>query len=228
MRGRPGMKSPTEFVDSNEWREYVIRTVPAEDVAYALAFGRTILFARFYEVRNQTFPLRFCAELAGIVSLQEPERTSSLEELNDRIFANMTRFLAASVPPKPAEVENMLPVAEGELIDALVDYLARENPYFGLWARYIEQAKGRTGGLSWQEFVTNRLTLSTEDEIEFALLMGQLGNLLHQFRAHNLALPPHHFSRIWFLHYLRGAERNAQTRALVLDLVEAVAPCASA
>lgn len=228
MRGKPGMKSPTEFVDPNEWREYVCRTVPAADVAYTLAFGRIVLFARFYEIRNQTFPLRFCAELAGIVSLQEPERTRSLEELNDRIFADMARFLATSIPPKPAHVENMLPEAEGELTDSLLGYLAKENPYFGLWTEYIEHAKRGTVHLSWQEFVRNKLAPSTEDEIEFTLLMGQLGNLLHQFRAQNLALPPHHFSRIWFLHYLGGAERNAQTRALVRDLVEAMSPCACA
>jgi hypothetical protein len=228
MRGKPGMKSPTEFVDPNEWREYVVRTVPAEDVAYALAFGRTVLFARFYEVRNQTFPLRFCAELAGIVSLQEPEKTHSLEALNGRIFADMRRFLAASIPPKPAEVENMLPVAEGELIDSLLDYLAKENPYFRIWTEYAEQTKQGTVGLSWHQFVTNRLAPSPEDEIEFAQLMGQLGNLLHQFRAQKSALPPHHFSRLWFLHYLRGAERIMQTGALVQALVEAISPCACA
>lgn len=228
MRGKPGMKSPTEFVDPNEWREYVVRTVPAEDVAYVLAFGRTILFARFYEVRNQTFPLHLCAKLAGIVSLHEPDRSRSLEELNDRIFADMTRFLATSIPPKPAELENMLPVAEGELIDSLLDYLAKENPYFRIWTEYAEQTKQGTVGLSWHQFVTNRLAPSPEDEIEFAQLMGQLGNLLLQFRAQNIALPPHHFSRLWFLHYLRGAERIVQTRALVQALVEAISPCACA
>jgi hypothetical protein len=222
------MKSPTEFIDPNEWKEYVIRTVPAEEVPYALAFGRTVLFVRFYEIRNQTFPLRFYSELAAIVSLQEPERTRSLEALNDRIFADMTQFLATSTPPKPAEIGNMLPVAEGELIDALLNYLAKENLHFGLWTDYIGQAKGRAGSLSWQQFVRKKLAPCTEDEIEFALLMGQLGDLLRQFRAHNLALPPHHFSRIWFLHYLRGAERNAQTCVLVRDLVEAMQPCASA
>jgi hypothetical protein len=228
MREQSGMKSPTEFIDPNEWREYVCRTVPVEDVAYVHAFGRTVLFARFYEIRNQTFPLRFYSELAGIVSLQEPERARSLEELNDRIFADMTRFLAMSIPPKPADVENMLPIAEGKLIESLLDYLAKENPYFGLWADYIEQVNQRKGSLAWQEFVTNRLTPSAEDEIEFTLLMGQLGDLLRQFRTQNLPLPRHHFSRIWFLHYLRGAERIAQTRALVQDLVEAMQPCASA
>lgn len=228
MRGQPGMKSPTEFIDPNKWKEYVIRTVPAEEVAYALAFGRTVLFARFYEIRNRTFPLRFCAELAGIVSLQEPERTRSLEALNDQIFAEMTQFLVTAIPPGTGEAESMLPSAEGELIDALLNYLAKENPYFGIWTDYIGQATRGAVRLSWHESVRNMLAPCTEDEIEFALLMGQLGDLLRQFRAHNLALPRHHFSRIWFLHYLGGAERNAQTRALVRDLVEAIQPCASA
>jgi hypothetical protein len=226
MTGKPGMKSPTEFIDPNEWREYVSRTVPPGDAAYALAFGRTILFMRFYEVRNQTFPPRFCLELAEMVSLQEPERTRFLEALNDRIFADMTRFLVTSITPE--EPANQLPLADGELIDALLDYLAKENPYFLLWTDYIEPAKRRIVSLSWQEFVRDRLAPNTEDEIEFALLMGQLGDLLDQFRTRNLALPPRHFSRIWFLHYLRGAERITQTRVLVQDLVEAMSPCASA
>lgn len=228
MSGRPGIKSPTDFIDPKEWREFVGRSVPAEDVPYALAFGRIVLFARFYEVRNQTFPLRFCAELASISSLREPERTHALEALNDRIFADMTRLLVAGCQPAPEEAENIIPGATGELLDDLLDYLGNENPYFGLWVDYTERARRDTVRLSWQELVTNEFGPSAEDEMEFALLMGQLGNLLHRFRARNLPLPPHHFSRIWFLHYLRGAERIAQTRALVQDLLEAMSPCASA
>jgi hypothetical protein len=228
MRGKPGMKSPTDFIDPNAWREYVNRSVPPEDVSYVLAFGRTVLFARFYEVRNQTFPLRFCVELADIVPLQEPKRTHALEALNDRIFADMTRLLLAGTQSAPLGAEHLVPGARDKLLGDLLEYLANENPYFGLWADYSERARRGPVHLSWQEFVTNNFGPSTEDEMEFALLMGQLSNLLHQFHARQLALPPHHFSRIWFLHYLRGEERIAQTRALVQDLVEALSPCASA
>lgn len=228
MSGTANMKSPTDFIDPKEWREYVHCSVSSEEVPYTLAFGRTILFARFFEARNQTLALCFCVELADIVSLQEPERTRALETLNDRIFAEMTRFLATAVPPAPPESEDILSLPGGELVDAALNYLAKENSYFRLWEDYSEQAKRGGVLLSWQEFVISSSGPNSEDEMEFALLMRQLGNLLHYFRARNLALSPQCLSRIWFLHYLRGAERIAQTRVLVQSLLEAMSACASA
>ena len=92
------MKSAADFTDVNEWREYIERTVPRDEVAYMLAFGRTILFARFYEVRNLAFPERFRGQLLKVVSLQEPERTKGLETLNDQIFADVTALLCRAAP----------------------------------------------------------------------------------------------------------------------------------
>jgi hypothetical protein len=58
--------------------------------------------------------------------------------------------------------------------------------------------------------------------------MGQLGKIFVIFRNRNLVLPALHHERIRFLHHLRGPERNLQARAIVQDLLEVIAPCASA
>src|SRR5579862_102602 len=205
MDAKSQMKSPADFADPEDWREYVRQAVYPEDTDYTLAFGRTIMFVRFYEIRNQPFPVRFRDELGDIIQLRDPVRTQALETLNDRIFANMTQFLFATAQPANSEKSESVPTAARKLVGDLLDYLARESPFFALWARYTHQAEQPTGCHSWEEFVTNQLAAATDQDVEFAVLTGQLGNLLLHFRDREIALPPHSFERIWFLHYLRGA-----------------------
>ena len=52
MTNMQTLKLPTDFSDPKEWRAYVRATVPPEDVEFTLAYGRTALFLRFYEVRG--------------------------------------------------------------------------------------------------------------------------------------------------------------------------------
>jgi hypothetical protein len=220
-------KPPIEFAERSEWADPVQGTSPREDAGYQHALGRTILFARFYEVRNQPFPRKFCAELVTIVALAEPGRTRALEALNRRIFANITQFLFAAVPSEQdrAATDGVDP----ELgIDELIAFLLHQNPYFAMWMRYSEHHDRQPGVRSWEAFLAQMHLASPHIDMEFAQLTSQLGQLLHQYRAHRLALPSHLFSRVWFLHYLLGAERIVQTRAVVQELTEAIQPCAFA
>ena len=52
--------------------------------------------------------------------------------------------------------------------------------------------------------------------------------LLTLFHDDNLPLPRLAFERIWFLHYLRGPERMAQTRAVLGTLMAELGACTSA
>jgi len=167
--------------------------------------------------------------MAAIGQLHDPERTEALEALNDRIFADMTQFLLAAARPEVSErAEIATPVSPRELIEELAAYLTKENPYYALWIRYTSPVSEPNGELAWEEFVAQVLGDGTNEEIEFALLVGQLGKLLTYFRRRNLALPPHFSGRVWFLHYLPGAERNAHARALVQELAEAAESCTCA
>ena len=229
MDRKPQLKSPTDFGHPDEWRQYVRQTVSPDEVGYTLALGRTIMFARFYEARNQPFPDRFVSEMAAIGQLHDPERTEALEALNDRIFADMTQFLLAAARPEVSErVEIATPVSSRELIDELAAYLTKENPYYALWIRYTSPMSEPNNELAWEEFVAQELGDGTNEEIEFALLVGQLGKLLIYLRHRNLALPAYFSGRVWFLHYLPGAERNAHARALVQEMVEATGSCTCA
>ena len=228
MDAKSPMKSPIDFADLGDWREYVRQAVSPEEAAYTLAFGRTSMLLRFYETRNQPFPVRFRDELGDIIHLRDPVRTQALETLNDRIFADMTHFLSVAAQPVNSEKSDVVASAAPRELEDLLNYLAKENPCFALWVSYTKRAESHADGPSWEEFVTNKLAAATDQDVEFALLMGQLAKLLHHFRKVGLALPPHYFGRIWFLHFLRGAERNAQTRAVVQGLTEAMRSCACA
>lgn len=229
MARKSQLKSPTAFAHPDEWQEYVRQTVSPEEVGYTLAFGRTIMFARFYEARNQPFPDQFSSELAAISRLHDPERTEALEALNERIFTDMTELLLATARPNcPERTDRAMPLTARETIDELIVYLTKKNPYYALWVRYTSPAEEPKSELTWEEFVAQELGDPGEEDVEFALLVGRLGKLLTYFLERNLALPFHFSGRIWFLHYLSGAERNALTRALVQELAEAMESCASA
>ncbi|HEY1254575.1 MAG TPA: hypothetical protein VGF01_07330 [Terracidiphilus sp.] len=220
MTDKHSLKVPTDFSDPKEWRAYVRATVPTEDVDFTLAYGRTALFLRLYEVRGERFPEEFRAELTRIDGLSDPARTESLVALNDRILAAMTQFLASSAASSGGN--------ETDTPRELIDNLARNNPCFALWIHYSKLVQQQPDAPCWQEYVANECKDGAESEIEFTLLMGDLGKLLAFFRDRNLALPPLYFERITFLHHLRGPERNLQARAVVQGLLEVIASCASA
>jgi hypothetical protein len=229
MADKIPLKSPTDFSDPKDWRAYIRETVPSEEVDYTLAFGRTILFIRFYEVRGLSFPGEFRAELNRIEEIHEPERTALLEALNCRIFAAMTQFLlGTSEAANSATVATAEPTSPRESVETLLDYLAKKNPSFALWTHYTTQIRQTPDATTWEEFVAKEFNGADGPEAEFTLLMGQLGKILVILRDRNLVLPTLHLERIQFLHHLRGPERNQQARAIVQDLLEVIAPCASA
>ncbi|MGA7829799.1 MAG: hypothetical protein WCA21_02430 [Terracidiphilus sp.] len=229
MADKIPLKSPTDFSDPKDWRAYIRETVPPNEVDYTLAFGRTTLFIRFYEGRGLSFPDEFRTELNRIKDIREPERTALLEALNGRIFAAMTQFLLGT-----SEAANSETVASAELtslretVEHLLDYLTKKNPSFALWTHYTKQIRQTPDAPTWEEFVAKEFSGADDPEVEFTLLMGQLGKILVIFRDRNLVLPALHLERIQFLHHLRGPERNQQARAIVQDLLEVIAPCASA
>jgi hypothetical protein len=223
------LKSPTDFDDPKAWRAYIRETVSPEDVDYALAFGRTMLFIRFHEVRGLSFPDEFRAELKGIEKLRDPERTASLEPLNGKILTAMTQLLLiASERARPVSTNSAIPAGPRETVANLLDYLAKKNPSFALWMHYTKQIQMTPDAPTWEEFVENELRGADDDEVEFTLLMSQLGKSLVIFRDTNLVLPPPYLERIRFLHDLCGPERKLQARAIVQDLWEVIAACGSA
>ena len=224
MTEKHSLKLPSDFSDPKEWRAYVRATVPPEDVDFTLAYGRTALFLRFYEVRGERFPEELRAELTHIGGLSDPARTEFLVALNDRILAAMTQLLVTP-PASSAAGESENP---RELIGNLLDNLARKNPGFALWSHYSKSIQHQPDAPYWEDYVANECKNGAEGEIEFTLLMGDLGKLLALFRDRNLLLPPLCFERISFLHHLHGPERNLQARAVVQGLLEVIASCASA
>jgi hypothetical protein len=91
-------KIPSDFSNHDQWLSYVRDNIPVARQSYALACGRTELFKRFYEIRQQTFPVEFAEELKRIGELSDPERTDNLELLNRRILGS----LAESAEPIPS------------------------------------------------------------------------------------------------------------------------------
>jgi hypothetical protein len=222
------LKSPSDFPNNADWRLYVRQTVAEADVDYELARGRTTLFVDFYSTRKQPFPKRFEAELVTIERLSDPERTAALEALNARILGDMAQFLFTAATSDRGKSESIFPTTPSGIVDDLLAHLRKRNPYFAIWARYIDKVQRTEDAPPWEEFAPRQLGVEAGDELDFTLYMAQLGRLLHQYRDDNLALPPRVFYQIWFLHNVREKERNLQARVLVQQLVEAMTPCASA
>jgi hypothetical protein len=176
-----------------------------------------------------SFPVELRAELNRIEEIHEPERTAWLEALNGRIFAAMTQLLlGTSEAASAATVASAEPTSPREAVETLLDYLAKKNPSFALWTHYSKQIQQTSDAPTWEEFVAKEFNGADDPEAEFTHLMGQLAKILVIFRDRNLVLLALHLERIQFLHHLRGPERNQQARAIVQDLLEVIAPCASA
>lgn len=222
------MKTPNDFRNQDEWLAFVHTTVSAEDIPFTLAIGRTDMFREFYKLRSQPFPERFSTEIERISILAEPFRTKELEALNYTIMGDMVQFLFTAAVGTSIEWDCPYPITPREVIDQLLEHLRTRNPYFALWTHYKDKVAKQQGAPEWREFVVKTMGVGEDREIEFALLMSEMGQCLDLYHLREMGLPKRFYFQIWFLYRSHGPERNAMTRALVQELVEGLEPCASA
>jgi hypothetical protein len=220
--------TPANFSNHDEWLAYVRREIPASEQPYELAIGRTRLFRSFYRVRQLEFPCQFTEEFERIEKLNDPERTAALEGLNDTIFRRLTNHLFECARLGRTGNDTQAPVSPLAQIDQLLSHLVQRNPYFALWMGYKMATAEHSIVEKWDEYLLQTLGGESTEKAAFADAMVELDRLLGIFRDKNLALPSLGFERIWFLHYLRGPERMAQTRAVLAMLTAELAPCTSA
>jgi hypothetical protein len=218
----------TDFDNQEEWISYVRDCIPVVEREYVLACGRTELFKSFYEVRRQEFPAEYTQELRRIQTLSEPNRTDSLELLNERIFASLTELLFQEAQPKQVESAALAPVSPKEQVQELLDHLAKKNPYFALWVVYKRGLAKNSDTPEWEQYLWQELGPADGDAIAFTKAMADLDKLLLYFRDRNVPLPRYFFERAWFLHYLRGPEQMVQTQALLNTLATETGECTSA
>ena len=220
-------KAPSDFPSHDDWLCYVHDHIPADERAYVLACGRTHLFSNFYKVRGESIPPKFEQEFRSVQALPEPERTNHLEELNKRIFADITGFLFDQVQPRLMAPDAVEPHSSRRQIEELRAYLMEKNRYFAAWAAYNRELKGQVPSPEWDQYVREQLGSGNEDDITFTHAMAELDKLLLYFQDRNAPLPKYLFERCWFLHHLRGPERMLQTKALLNMLISEIGGCAS-
>jgi hypothetical protein len=218
-------KTPSDFTSHGDWLSCVRREIAVSEQPYELAMGRTGLFRSFYRVRQLEFPLHFAEELECICKLCDPERTAALEALNDTIFRSLTMHLFECARLVGAGKNAQAPVSPQAQIDRLLSHLAQRNPYFALWIEYKNRISDHEMVEKWDEYLLQTLGVESTEEVAFAHAMVELDKLLDIFHDKKLALPSLGFERIWFLHYLRGPERMAQTRAVLGVLTAELTAC---
>lgn len=218
-------KTPSDFGCHDDWLTYVRTEIPLMEQPYALAVGRMELFRRFYRLQSLPFPTQFAEELERIETLLNPERTVALEALNSVILRDLTKHLSNRAQSPTSIDEWRTPASPRRQIDELSRHLAQKNPYFALWSGYKSGVSERSVAEKWDDYLAQELGPHRAEEIDFTRSMVELDRLLTLFHDDNLPLPRLAYERIWFLHYLRGPERMAQTRAVLGTLMAELGPC---
>ncbi len=221
-------KTPSEFGSHNDWLTHVRSEIPIPEQPYALAVGRLGLFRSFYRMQGLPFPVQFAEELKRIETLFDPGRTVALEALNELIFKSLTVYLINRAQSPTSIDERRTPASPRRQIQELLRHLVQKNPYFALWSGYKSGVSNRSVADEWDDYLAQELEPQCAEEIDFTGSMVELDRLLTLFHDDNLPLPRLAFERIWFLHYLRGPERMAQTHAVLGTLTAELGACTSA
>jgi hypothetical protein len=221
-------KIPSDFESHNDWLAHVCSEIPLSEQPYALAIGRMELLRNFYRMQGLPFPTQFAEELERIETLLDNARTVPLEVLNDLIFRTLTLHLFNRAQPTTLIDEWQTPASPGRQIAELFRHLAQKNPYFALWSAYKRGVSEGSIVEKWDDYLVQELGSQCGEEIDFTRAMVELDRLLTLYHDDNLPLPRLTFERIWFLHYLRGLERMAQTRAVLGTLMAELGACTSA
>ena len=131
------------------------------------------------------------------------------------IFRTLTMHLFNRAQPTTPIDERQTPASSRKQIEELLRHLAKKNPYFALWCAYKRGVSDRSIVEKWDDYLIQELGPQCAETIDFTRAMVELDRLLTLFHDESLPLPNLAFERIWFLHYLRGPERMAQTRAVL-------------
>jgi hypothetical protein len=221
-------KTPSDFGSHDDWLTHVRSEIALPEQPYALAVGRMDLFRSFYRMRGLPFPAQFAEELERIETLSDPERTVALEALNDGALRTLTMHLFNRAQPTTSIDEWQTSASPRRQIEELFRHLAQKNPYFALWSVYKKGVSDRSVAEQWDDYLVQELGQQCAEEIDFTRSMVELDRLLTLFHDDNLPLPRLAYERIWFLHYLRGPERMAQTRAVLGTFMAELGACTSA
>ena len=219
---------PSDFGSHHDWLLYVSHEIPVPQQPYALALGRLELFRSFCEMQGHHFPAPFAAEFERIGEMHDREQTAALETLNKAILANLTQLLADQSRTSLSASDPLARRSSREQIHQLRSHLVLKNPYFALWTVYKNGERKQLTAEDWYQFLLQQLGPECIEEIEFTHALAELDKLLTLFHDENRELPSLLFERIWFLHYLHGPERMAQTRAVLGILTAELAACTSA
>jgi hypothetical protein len=217
-----------DFDSQDDWLAHILDELPVLEQGYALASRRMELFRSFYRIQGLPFPPQFAKDLERIELLHTPERTAGLESLNDVVLRSLTKHLFNRARPTISERDAQPSTCPREQIGQLLNHLARKNPYFALWVAYKRSVSDHSIAEDWDKYIVHELGAESTEEIAFTQAMAELDRILGIFRDRNWALPSLSFERIWFLHYLRGPERMAQTRAGLGMLTAELTACTSA
>lgn len=221
-------KTPSDFGSHDDWLTRVRCEIPTPEQPYALAVGRLDLFRAFYRMQGLPFPAQFAEELKRIETLLDPGGKVALEALNDAIFRTLTMHLFNRAQPTTSIDEWRAPASSRRQIQELLGHLARKTPYFAFWSDYKSGATDCSVAEEWDDYLAQELGPQCAEEIDFTRSMVELDRLLTHFHDENLPLPSPATERIRFLHYLRGPERMAQTRAVLGTLMAELRACTSA
>ncbi len=221
-------KMPSDFETHADWVAYVRKHIPTDEQDYTLACGRTELFRSFYKTRKQGFPDEFARELIDVAMLLGSARTIALEQLNERIFANLVQLLFLETRPAETEADTTASLTAREQVDELTRHLASKNPYYALWTGYRKSLGHFPTSEGWDDYLNQKLGSTNSQDADFTRAMVELDKLLALFRDRNQALPRFTFKRVWFLHYLREPERMLQTGAVLTMLMAEMGACTSA
>lgn len=221
-------KMPSDFETHADWVAYVREHIPADEQDYTLACGRTELFRSFYKTRKQVCPDGFARELIDVEMLLGPARTIALEQLNERIFANLVQLLFLETRPAEIGADTAGLLSARDQVDELTQHLASKNPHYALWTGYRKSFGHLPTVKSWDDYLNQELGSANSQDADFTRAMVELDKLLALFRDRNQVLPRFTFERVWFLHYLREPERMLQTRAVVTMLMAEIGACTSA
>lgn len=221
-------KNRSDFRTQEDWLKYVRAQVAVAEQPYTLALGRLDLFRAFYPTLGITFSTQFTNELRRIERMHDPERTAAIETLNGAIMGSLTVLLSNRSRAVASETDSQKPASPRKQIQELVSHLVQKNPGFALWTAYRRGVSDSSVVEDWEPYLLQKVGSESAEELAFARAMVDLDRLLAHFEYQNRELPSLAFERIWFLHYLRGPERMAQTRAVLGMLTAELEACTSA
>ena len=185
----------TQFSSREVWEQHIAASFPDETASRIIEVSQLLELLTVFEAQG----FHPTADLLGRIEAIAELRSSAFRQQFDEVRFQLIREIAGS--KDLAEIPLIVPARR------VLEFIKQHNPFFSRWLAF-QSERPRRGPSDWDEYAAEGVT---EEDVEYAQTMRELGQTLLQLDAQGKKLNETVAEALMHSHELEGEDRYLNT-----------------